>query len=143
MNTIENISLDKQIILFDGVCNFCNASINFIIDHDPEKRFKFAPLQSEIGQEILRKFNKNTEDFDSVFLLKNNTLYQKSDAALEITKHLSGFWKYLTVFNILPSFFLNFFYDIIAKNRYRIFGKADSCRIPTPELRERFLIENS
>lgn len=143
MNTIENISLDKQIILFDGVCNFCNASINFIIDHDPEKRFKFAPLQSEIGQEILRKFNKNTEDFDSVFLLKNNTLYQKSDAALEITKHLSGFWKYLTVFNILPSFFLNFFYDIIAKNRYRIFGKTDSCRIPTPELRERFLIENS
>ena len=143
MNTIENISLNKQVILFDGVCNFCNASINFIIDHDPEKRFKFAPLQSEIGQEILRKFNKNTKNFDSVFLLKNNTLYQKSDAALEITKHLSGFWKYLAVFNIFPTSFLNFFYDIIAKNRYRFFGKADSCRIPTPELRERFLIENS
>jgi predicted DCC family thiol-disulfide oxidoreductase YuxK len=143
MNTIENILLNKQIILFDGVCNFCNASINFIIDHDPEKRFKFAPLQSEIGQDILRKFNKNTEDFDSVFLLKNNTLYQKSDAALEITKYLSGFWKYLAIFKIFPTFFLNFFYDIIAKNRYRIFGKMDSCRIPTPELRERFLIENS
>ena len=143
MNTIENISLNKQIILFDGVCNFCNSSINFIIDHDLEKRFIFAPLQSEIGQEILRKFNKNTEDFDSVFLLKNNTLYQKSEAALEITKHLSGFWKYLAVFNIFPTSFLNFFYDIIAKNRYRFFGKADSCRIPTPELRERFLIENS
>ena len=143
MNTIENILLNKQIILFDGVCNFCNASINFIIDHDPEKRFKFAPLQSEIGQDILRKFNKNTEDFDSVILLKNNTLYQKSDAALEITKHLSGFWKYLAVFNIFPTSFLNFFYDIVAKNRYRIFGKTDSCRIPTPELRERFLIENS
>lgn len=139
MNTIENISSDKQIILFDGVCNFCNSSINFIIDHDPENHFKFAPLQSEIGQDILRKFNKNTENFDSVFLLKNDNLYQKSDAALEITKHLSGFWKYLAVFNILPTFFLNFFYDIIAKNRYRIFGKADSCRIPTPELRERFL----
>ena len=143
MNTIENISLNKQIILFDGVCNFCNSSINFIIDHDPEKHFKFAALQSEIGQEILRKFDKNTEDFDSVFLLKNNTLYQKSEAALEITKHLSGFWKYLAVFNIFPTSFLNFFYDIIAKNRYRFFGKADSCRIPTPELRERFLIENS
>lgn len=143
MNTIENILLNKQIILFDGVCNFCNASINFIIDHDPEKRFTFAPLQSKIGQDILRKFNKNTEDFDSVILLKNNTLYQKSDAALEITKYLSGFWKYLTIFKIFPTFFLNFFYDIIAKNRYRIFGKMDSCRIPTSELRERFLIENS
>ena len=139
MNTIENISLNKQIILFDGVCNFCNASINFIIDHDPEKRFTFAPLQSEIGQDILRKFNKNTEDFDSVILLKNNTLYQKSEAALEITKYLSGFWKHLAIFSIFPTFFLNFFYDIIAKNRYRIFGKMDSCRIPTPELRERFL----
>lgn len=143
MNTIENISFNKQIILFDGVCNFCNASINFIIDHDPEQRFTFAPLQSEIGQDILRKFNKNTEDFDSVFLLKDNTLYQKSEAALEITKHLSGFWKYLAIFSLFPTFFLNFFYDIIAKNRYRIFGKMDSCRIPTPELRERFLIENS
>lgn len=139
MNTIENISSDKQIILFDGVCNFCNSSINFIIDHDPEKRFKFASLQSEIGQDILRKFNKNTENFDSVFLLKNDTLYQKSDAALEITKYLSGFWKYLAIFKVFPSSFLNFFYDIVAKNRYRIFGKADSCRIPTPELRERFL----
>ena len=139
MENIENTPINYEIILFDGVCNFCNASINFVIDHDPEKHFKFAPLQSEIGQDILRKFNKNTEDFDSVILLKNNQLYQKSAAALQITKHLSGYWKYLSFFNILPSFFLNFFYDIIAKNRYRIFGKADSCRMPTPDLKERFL----
>ena len=78
-----------EIILFDGVCNFCNSSINFVIDHDPEKHFKFAPLQSEIGQEILTQFHKNTKDFDSVILLKNNQLYEKSEAALEITKHLS------------------------------------------------------
>ena len=135
---IKNL-VNYEIILFDGVCNFCNSSINFIIDHDPDKRFKFAPLQSDIGQEILHTFNKNTKDFDSVILLKNNTLYQKSEAALEITKHLSGFWKYLAVFRILPTSFLNFFYDIVAKNRYRIFGKSDSCRMPTPELRERFL----
>ncbi len=128
-----------EIILFDGVCNFCNSSINFVIDHDPKKHFKFAPLQSEIGQEILTQFHKNTKDFDSVILLKNNQLYEKSEAALEITKHLSGFWKYLSVFKILPTFFLNFFYNIIAKNRYKIFGKADSCRMPTAELRERFL----
>lgn len=139
MENIKNISTKYEIILFDGVCNFCNASINFVIDHDPEKHFKFAPLQSEIGQDILRKFYKNTEDFDSVILLKDNQLYQKSAAALEITKHLSGSWKYLSFFSILPTPFLDFFYDIIAKNRYRIFGKADSCRMPTPDLRERFL----
>jgi predicted DCC family thiol-disulfide oxidoreductase YuxK len=140
MLSIKPIPENTQIILFDGVCNFCNSSINFVIDHDPEKHFKFAPLQSEIGQDILTKFNKNTKDFDSVILLKDNQLYQKSEAALEIAKHLSGFWKYLSIFKILPTFFLNFFYDIIAKNRYRIFGKSESCRMPTAELRERFLI---
>lgn len=134
----NSIPQNTQLILFDGVCNFCNSSINFIIDHDPEKYFKFAPLQSELGQSILEQFNKNTKDLDSVILLKNNQLYQKSEAAVEITKHLSGSWKYLAVFGILPTFFLNFFYDIIAKNRYRIFGKTETCRIPTPELRERF-----
>jgi predicted DCC family thiol-disulfide oxidoreductase YuxK len=139
MENIKNTSTNYEIILFDGVCNFCNSSINFVIDHDPNKHFKFAPLQSEIGQDILRKFHKNTEDFDSVILLKDNKLYQKSAAALEITKQLSGSWKYLYVFSVLPTFLLNFFYDIIAKNRYKIFGKADSCRMPTPDLRERFL----
>ncbi len=134
-NTINNYEL----ILFDGVCNFCNSSINFVIDHDPQKRFKFAPLQSELGQEVLTKFHKNTKDFDSVILLKDNQLYQKSEAALEIAKHLSGFWKYFAIFKILPIPFLNFFYDIVAKNRYRIFGKTDSCRMPMAELRERFL----
>lgn len=139
MENLESLSPQYEIILFDGVCNFCNSSINFIIDHDPSNHFKFAALQSEIGQSILRKFNKNTEDFDSVILLKDNTLYEKSDAALEITKHLSGLWKYFSVFGIFPTFFLNFFYDIVAKNRYRFFGKSDSCRMPTVELRERFL----
>lgn len=138
MQSANSIPQNTQLILFDGVCNFCNSSINFIIDHDPEKRFKFAPLQSDLGQSILKQFNKNTDDFDSVILLKNNQLFQKSDAAIEITKHLSGAWKYLAVFGVLPTFFLNFFYDIIAKNRYQIFGKSETCRMPTPELRERF-----
>ncbi len=139
MPSTKSVSQKTQLILFDGVCNFCNSSINFIIDHDLEKNFKFAPLQSELGQSVLKQFNKNTKDFDSVILLKNNQLYQKSEAAIEITKHLSGAWKYLAVFGILPAFLLDFFYDIIAKNRYRIFGKTETCRMPTPELRERFL----
>lgn len=138
MQSTNSIPQNTQLILFDGVCNFCNFSINFIIDHDPEKHFKFAPLQSELGQSILKQFNKNTADFDSVILLKDNQLYQKSDAAMEIVKQLSGAWKYLAFFGILPTSLLNFFYDIIAKNRYRIFGKTETCRMPTPELRERF-----
>lgn len=138
MQITNSIPQNTQILLFDGVCNFCNSSINFIIAHDPKKHFKFAPLQSELGQSILKQFNKNTADFDSVILLKDNQLYQKSDAAMEIVKQLSGAWKYLAVFGILPTSLLNFFYDIIAKNRYRIFGKTETCRMPTPELRERF-----
>ncbi|MCU0467951.1 MAG: thiol-disulfide oxidoreductase DCC family protein [Arcicella sp.] len=134
---------EYQIILFDGVCNFCNASINFIIDHDPKKHFKFASLQSDFGQNILRKFSKNTQDFDSVILLKNNQLYEKAEAAIEIVQHLSGFWQYLRIFKVFPTPILNFFYDIVAKNRYRIFGKSDVCRMPTTDLRERFLMEDS
>ena len=139
MQPEKAIPPDIQLILFDGVCNFCNTSINFIIDHDPKKRFKFASLQSELGQSILIQFKKNTSNFDSVILLKDNRLYQKSEAAFEIVKHLSGLWRYLSVFSIFPTSLMNFFYDIIAKNRYRIFGKTETCRIPTPELRERFL----
>jgi predicted DCC family thiol-disulfide oxidoreductase YuxK len=139
IQSTKSIPQNTQLILFDGVCNFCNSSINFIIDHDPERHFKFAPLQSEIGQSVLTQFNKNTNDFDSVILLKDNKLYQKSEAAIEIAKHLLGAWKYLSILGILPTFFLDFFYNIIAKNRYKIFGKTETCRMPTLELRERFL----
>ena len=139
MENIDELIKGQQVILFDGVCNFCNASINFVIDHDPNKHFKFASLQSEFGNAILKKYQRNTTDFDSVILLKNNRIFTKSKAALEIAKDLCGFWKYLSLFSVLPSSILDFFYDLIAKNRYKIFGKSDSCRMPTPELKERFL----
>ncbi len=139
MENIDTIADGQQVILFDGVCNFCNASINFVIDHDPNKHFKFASLQSEFGNAILKKYQRNTTDFESVILLKNNRIFTKSKAALEIAKDLCGFWKYLSLFSVLPSSILDFFYDLIAKNRYKIFGKSDSCRMPTRELRERFL----
>ncbi|CAH0996206.1 hypothetical protein EMA8858_02337 [Emticicia aquatica] len=126
-------------ILFDGVCNFCNASINFIIDRDKKGVFKFAALQSEIGQEVLNKYGLNKTDFDSIILVKDNIVYQKSDAALEIARNMDGFWKIFYVFKIIPSFLRNPIYDLVAKNRYRIFGRTDSCRMPTPELKARFL----
>jgi predicted DCC family thiol-disulfide oxidoreductase YuxK len=126
-------------ILFDGVCNFCNASINFVIDRDSKGIFKFATLQSEIGQELLKKYSLKQNDFDSIILEKEGKIYQKSDAALEIARNLDGLWQIFYVFKIIPSFLRNPIYDLIAKNRYRIFGKTDACRIPTPELKARFL----
>lgn len=126
-------------VLFDGVCNFCNTSINFVIDRDSKGIFKFAALQSEIGQEILKKYGLKQTDFDSIILEKEGKIYQKSDAALEIARNLDGLWKIFYIFKIIPSFLRNPIYDLIAKNRYRIFGRTDVCRIPTPELKARFL----
>lgn len=131
-------------ILFDGVCNFCNASINFIIDRDSKGIFKFAALQSEVGQELLKKFRLKTNDsesrtFDSIVAIDGYKVYQKSDAALEIARRMDGIWKIFYVFIIIPAFLRNPVYDLIARNRYRIFGRTDACRIPTPELKTRFL----
>ena len=134
----------KMTILFDGVCNFCNASINFIIDRDSKGIFKFAALQSEVGQELLKKFGLKTNDsesrtFDSIVAIDGYKVYQKSDAALEIARRMDGIWKIFYVFKIIPAFLRNPVYDLVAKNRYRIFGRTDACRIPTPKLKARFL----
>lgn len=129
-----------MVILFDGVCNFCNATINFLIDRDSKGIFKFAALQSESGQEILEQHQiKVLTEADSVVLEKDGKIYQKSDAALEIARHMDGLWKLLYAFKIVPRFFRDAIYDLVAKNRYKLMGKRDSCRLPTPELRARFL----
>lgn len=128
-----------SIILFDGVCNFCNYWVNFIIDRDVENIFKFAALQSEKGHEILEKFNLSKDDFDSFILISNDKVYNKSVAALKIAGKLRGWPKLLVPFQILPPPVTDLLYGIIAKNRYKIFGKREACRIPTPEERARFL----
>lgn len=128
-----------KIILFDGVCNLCNSSVNFIIDHDKNNIFKFASLQSDAGQKLLNKFGLDTKDFDSIVLVENDEHYTRSGAVLRIVKSFPGFWKLLYAFIILPSPLRDFLYDMIADNRYKWFGKKDSCRIPTPELKEKFL----
>jgi predicted DCC family thiol-disulfide oxidoreductase YuxK len=141
MNTLPNFP-NKDIILFDGVCNFCNSSINLVIDQDPQKVFVFASLQSEITQELFEILNYkplNNSYLNSVLLISNNTVYEKSEASLLIASKLPGAWKWFRILRILPISFRDFFYDIVAKNRYWIFGKSDQCRIPTPEIRERFL----
>jgi len=132
--------LDKfKIILFDGVCNLCNSSVNFIIDNDHKNVFKFTSLQSEKGIDLLKKYDLLDKNIDSVILVENDKAYVKSDAALKIAKTLGGKYKMFYGLIILPAFIRNFFYDIIAKNRYKWFGKKDSCRIPTLELKSKFL----
>ena len=130
----------EQIVLFDGVCNLCNSSVNFIVDRDPKVRFKFAALQSEKGQELLSQILRaNESSFDSIVLISNNSVYIKSSAALRIARHLNGLWPILYSFMIIPKPLRDFVYDFIAKNRYKWFGKSDVCRIPTPDLQSRFI----
>lgn len=133
-------SKGKKIILFDGVCNLCNSSVIKVIKHDKKDVFLFAPLQSEIGEKIQKELNLNAKDMDSIILyIPNQAYYKKSSAALRIMNEFGGLWKLTQIFRILPPVFNNIFYDIIAKNRYKWFGKKDSCMIPTPELKAKFL----
>jgi len=129
----------ENIILFDGVCNLCNASVSFVIERDKKNVFQFASLQSSFGQEVLKKHQLSSSDFDSMILLQNGTIYQRSDAALRIAKELSSAWKLLYGFIIVPRFIRNGVYNFVARNRYKWFGKQDACMIPTPELKAKFI----
>ncbi|RSD28728.1 thiol-disulfide oxidoreductase DCC family protein [Mesobacillus subterraneus] len=126
------------VILFDGVCNFCDASVQFILERDPKETFHFASLQSEAGQELLRKYNVS-DDVDSMILIENDKVYYKSSAALRISRHLKGAWKLLYALMIVPAPIRNIAYDILAKNRYKWFGQKESCMLPPPNVRKRFL----
>lgn len=129
----------EKIILFDGVCNLCNSSVQFIIRHDPEGQFKFAALQSPFGQQQLKKFAIPQDALNSVILIKGAVAFQRSDAALEIARDFRDIWRGLYYFKIIPRFFRDGIYDRISKNRYSLFGKRDECMIPTPELKARFI----
>jgi predicted DCC family thiol-disulfide oxidoreductase YuxK len=129
----------EKVILFDGVCNLCNSSVQFIIRHDPGGRFKFAALQSPFGQQQLKKFGIPQDALNSVILIKEAVAFQRSDAALEIACDFTGMWKGLYYFKIIPRFFRDWIYDQISKNRYSLFGKRDECMIPTSELKARFI----
>lgn len=130
---------EKKLILFDGVCNLCNSSVNFIIDQDKHDVFRFASLQSGKGQEVMKQFGLPEGEYNSFLLLDNGKLYMRSTAALRVSKYLPGVWKILYAFIIVPKFIRDFVYDIIAKHRYKWFGQAESCRVPTPELKAKFV----
>jgi predicted DCC family thiol-disulfide oxidoreductase YuxK len=127
------------IILFDGVCNFCNSAVNFIIRHDKKNHFRFAPLQSAIGKELLDQFHENNEEMNSVVLIENNQLYKRSTAILRITRHLAGAYFLLYGLLIVPRFLRDAVYDFVGHNRYKWFGKKDSCMIPTEDVKKKFM----
>jgi predicted DCC family thiol-disulfide oxidoreductase YuxK len=126
------------IVLFDGECNFCDSSVQFIIKRDPNGFFQFAALHSEVGEELKKKHHIPYQQ-DSIIVIENNKVYNSSDAALFICKHLNGMWKCLYIVKLIPKSLRNSVYKIIAKNRYDWFGKKDFCVIPSPEIRNRFL----
>ena len=129
----------RKIILFDGICNLCNQSVQFVIEHDIKNQFQFASLQSEFGQNFLKENNFNTTDFESVVFIEDDKFYTKSSAPLKIVKYLDKKVSWLSLFLIVPKPIRDLLYRFIAKNRYRWFGKNESCWLPTPELKAKFL----
>nr|WP_321225983.1 DUF393 domain-containing protein [uncultured Psychroserpens sp.] len=137
---IESLPTNKQLILFDGVCNLCNSSIQYVIKHDKKNLFMFVPLQSNIGQDIINEYKIDPKKTDSILLYSNeNGLSSKSTAALKVAKHLGFPRNLMSVFFTVPAFIRNWVYDYIAKNRYKWYGKKEACMIPTPELKSKFL----
>ncbi len=130
----------KKIILFDGVCNLCNSSINYVIDNDKNDIFRFVSLQSNLGIELQNYLGIKIESIDSIILyIPNEAYYIKSTAALKIMNEFSGLWKLTKVFYIIPTSLKDLIYDYVARNRYKWFGKEENCRLITPELKKKFL----
>lgn len=129
----------QHIILFDGICNLCNSSVQFVIRHDKKEQFKFASLQSVAGQSLLHKGNFATKKLDSFVLISEGQYFTQSTAALKVLKILGGRWAALYVFILVPAFIRNAVYNFISKNRYRWFGKREECMLPSLQLKKRFL----
>ena len=127
------------VLLFDGVCNLCNGAVNFIIDRDPEGYFKFAPLQSDVAEEMLGAFGLSNASLDSMVLVEGNRCYRRSTAVLMTARRLGPPWALVYAFIVVPRPVRDAIYDWIAENRYHWFGKREACRVPTPDLQARFL----
>jgi predicted DCC family thiol-disulfide oxidoreductase YuxK len=137
---ISDLPKDKKIILFDGICNLCNNSVQYVIKQDTKDVFRFVALESALGQKIMRHIGIADKNIDSIVVYQPGiAYYYKSAALIEITKSLQGIFHYGLLFKILPISLRDIVYDYIAKNRYRWYGKKESCMIPTPELKTKFL----
>lgn len=139
MSNVLAIPRDKPILLFDGVCNLCDGLVQFIIKRDPEARFRFTALQSEAGQQLLLEAGLAPTALNTVVMYDDGQFYTHSNVPLQIAWHLGGIWRIFYIFKVVPKWLRDRLYDWIASNRYRWFGKKDSCMMPTPELKQRFL----
>lgn len=129
----------STILLFDGVCNLCNSAVNFVIKRDKKSLIRFAPLQSNAGQRLLKEHHLRNNDLKSFILIEGVIAYTKSTAALKVCKYLTGLWPLLYGFIIVPKFIRDGLYDVVANHRYKWFGRQGQCMVPTTELKERFL----
>lgn len=132
--------MDKtNLVIFDGVCNFCNGAVNFIIKRDPEELFTFTPMQSDLAKEITEKYGITNVGIDTFLLIKNGQCYVWTDAALEIAKDLSGYWGLFNTFKIVPRPIRDALYRLFARNRYKLFGRKEACMVPKDKIRKRFV----
>lgn len=129
----------KRVIVFDGVCNFCNAFVNFVLNQDSGGLFKFGTLQSQPAQQILTQLHLSTQDYETFLLLENGKVFTKSTAALKIFRCLHGWWPWLYAFIIIPRPLRDMVYSFIARHRYQWMGKSETCRVPSPQERARFI----
>ena len=134
LNEIKN-----PVILFDGVCNLCSGAVQFVIKHDPKKQFRFASLQSKFGEGVMKHFGLPVDQFNSFILLEDGKIYTRSTAALKVAKKLRGLLSWSYGFIIVPRFIRDAVYNLVARKRYKWFGKKEECWIPTPELKSLFI----
>lgn len=130
---------NRPIVIFDGVCNFCNGAVNFIINRDPEGVFAFTPMQSELAQQLMKKHQITNLGIDTLVLIKNGECLLFSSAALQISRDLTGFWYLFNILKVIPSPVRDFFYKVLAQHRYRLFGRTTSCMLPSKALRSRYI----
>jgi predicted DCC family thiol-disulfide oxidoreductase YuxK len=142
MKLPPNVGAADKVILFDGVCKLCNAWSNFIIKHDHQHVFKLCSVQSNEGQKILRHFGLSTEVYESMLVVEGSAVYQQSDAFFQVVARLGYPWKFICVFCMVPKLLRNWIYDRIALNRYRLFGKYDTCLLPVADHDTRYLAED-
>lgn len=136
---IRDIPSGQAVILFDGVCNLCNGFVQFLIVRDRKRRFRYASLQSEVGQALMQSVGLPVDEINTVVLLEGGKAYTHSDVALRVARQMGGLWPLAVLFYIVPKFIRDAVYNWIARNRYRWFGKRESCMVPTPELKSLFL----
>jgi len=131
-----------MVILFDGVCNLCNGLVKFVIRNDKSNRFQFASLQSAYGMELLKYYQFKSNTLETVLLYDGKEIYGKSDAVINIINSFGGLWKTVIIFRIIPKIIRNFIYDLLARNRYKFFGKRESCMVPGDDLKSKFIDDN-